>query len=36
MVGQNTQSGPQGSSTTSTVAQQKINTSAVHFIGLGL
>ncbi|MDZ8056607.1 MAG: CTB family bacteriocin [Aulosira sp. ZfuCHP01] len=36
IVAQNTQSGPGGSSTTSAVATQKINTSAVHFIGLGL
>ncbi len=36
VVGQNTQSGPGGSSTTSALAQQKINTNAVHFIGLGL
>jgi hypothetical protein len=34
LVSQNTQSGPGGSSTTSSIARQKINTSAVHFIGL--
>ncbi|MFN6581520.1 MAG: CTB family bacteriocin [Aulosira sp. ZfuVER01] len=36
LVEQNTQSGPNGSSTTSAVAQQKINTNAVHLIALGI
>ncbi|MFN6581525.1 MAG: CTB family bacteriocin, partial [Aulosira sp. ZfuVER01] len=36
IVAQNTQSGPGGSSTTSAVATQKINTNAVHLIALGL
>ncbi len=36
LVAQNTQSGPGGSSTTSTIARQKIDTSAVHLIALGV
>ncbi|OUL24269.1 CTB family bacteriocin [Nostoc sp. 106C] len=35
LVGQNTQSGPGGSSTTSTVARQVLDTSAIHLIALG-
>jgi hypothetical protein len=35
VVGQNTQSGPGGSSTTSAIARQKIDTSAIHLIALG-
>ncbi|MBW4642547.1 MAG: CTB family bacteriocin [Goleter apudmare HA4340-LM2] len=36
LVGQNTQSGPGGSSTTSTIARQVIDTSAFHNITLGV
>ncbi|MBW4644999.1 MAG: CTB family bacteriocin [Goleter apudmare HA4340-LM2] len=34
LISQNTQSGPGGSSTSSTIARQRINTSAFRFIGL--
>ncbi|AFY34450.1 CTB family bacteriocin [Calothrix sp. PCC 7507] len=36
LVAQNTQSGPGGSSTTSTIARQVIDTSAIHNIVLGI
>ncbi|AFY34453.1 CTB family bacteriocin [Calothrix sp. PCC 7507] len=36
LVAQNTQSGVAGSSTSSTIARQVIDTTAVHFVGLGL
>jgi hypothetical protein len=36
VVGQHTQSGPGGSSTTSTIGRQKIDTSAFHNITLGI